>query len=81
MFYLYILECADGTLYVGITTDLDRRVEEHNNSTLGSRYTRARRPVKLVFSRVFPNRSRASQEEFRIKRLSRSEKLDLIQKK
>ena len=80
MYYLYILQCADGTLYVGITTDLNRRVEEHNGSTLGAKYTRGRRPVELVFSRAFENRSEASREESRIKRLSRAQKLELIGK-
>lgn len=79
MYYLYILQCADGTLYVGITTDLARRVEEHNFSASGAKYTRGRRPVSLVFSREFANRSEASREEVRIKRLSRKEKLALFQ--
>lgn len=80
MYHLYILQCVDGTLYVGITTDLDRRVGEHNGSTLGAKYTRGRRPVELVFSRAFGNRSEASREESRIKRLSRAQKLELIGK-
>lgn len=80
MYYLYILQCADETLYVGITTDLERRILEHNSSTLGAKYTRGRRPVSLVFSRTFENRSEASREESRIKRLSREQKLDLIGK-
>ncbi|PIV86597.1 MAG: endonuclease, partial [Candidatus Moranbacteria bacterium CG17_big_fil_post_rev_8_21_14_2_50_41_107] len=53
MYYLYILKCADGTLYTGITTNLERRKEEHNSSSLGAKYTRGRRPVKLVFSETF----------------------------
>ena len=48
MYFVYILECADGTLYTGITTDLERRLDEHNNSSKGAKYTRARRPVVLV---------------------------------
>lgn len=75
---LYMLRCADGTLYTGITTDLARRVEEHNSSSVGAKYTRGRRPVTLVWSKRFRNRSRASQEEARVKKLSRSEKLTLI---
>jgi putative endonuclease len=78
MYHLYILQCTDGTLYVGITTDLARRVLEHNTSTLGAKYTRGRRPVECVFSRSFRNRSAASREEARIKRLSRVEKLALV---
>lgn len=80
MYHLYILQCADETLYVGITTDLARRVEEHNSSALGAKYTRGRRPVSLVFSQALENRSEASREESRIKRLSRTQKLELIGK-
>lgn len=78
MYYLYILKCADNTLYTGITTDLKRRVEEHNTSKLGAKYTRARGPVSLVYSKEFTNRSMASTEEARIKKLSREEKLKMI---
>ena len=78
MYFLYILECADGTLYVGITTDVVRRVAEHNGSPLGAKYTRGRRPVTLVFSRAFVGRSEASVEEARVKKLSRAGKLALI---
>ena len=81
MYYLYILKCADKTLYTGITVDLDRRIKEHNDSKLGSKYTRARRPVKLVYSKKFRDRSSASKEENRIKHLSREEKLKLVKKK
>ena len=77
MYYLYILKCADKTLYTGITVDLDRRTKEHNHSKLGAKYTRARRPVKLIYSKKFRNRSSASKEESRIKRLSRKDKLAL----
>lgn len=78
MYYLYILKCADKTLYTGITTDLLRRVAEHNASASGAKYTKARRPVELVFSCPFRDRSEASREESRIKRLSRAEKISLI---
>lgn len=78
MYFLYILRCADKTLYTGITTDLDRRVIEHNGSKLGARYTSARRPVKLVFYKEFKDRSSASMEEARIKKLKKSDKLELI---
>jgi putative endonuclease len=79
MYYLYILRCADSTLYTGITTDLDRRVTEHNTSPLGAKYTRGRRPVALVYQRRFRTHSNAACEESRIKRLSRAEKTTLIQ--
>jgi len=78
MYYLYILKCADDRLYTGITVDLDRRVREHNFSKLGAKYTRARRPVKVVYSRKFANRSMAVKEELRIKKLSRKDKLEMI---
>ena len=80
MYHLYILKCSDKTLYTGITVDLERRIVEHNTSKLGARYTSARRPVKLVYSKKFRNRSLASKEENRIKHLSRKEKLHLIKK-
>jgi putative endonuclease len=78
MYYLYILKCADGTLYTGITTDLKRRLLEHNSSKLGAKYTAARRPVELVYSRRFKNRSNASKEEAKVKSLNRNDKLLLL---
>ena len=78
MYYLYIIKCADETLYTGITTDLKRRLEEHNSTKLGAKYTSSRRPVKIVYSKKFKNRSTASREESRIKKLKRVDKLKLI---
>ncbi|MBI5413881.1 GIY-YIG nuclease family protein [Candidatus Peregrinibacteria bacterium] len=78
MYHLYILKCADKTLYTGITTDLDRRIKEHNISKLGAKYTSARRPVKLVYSKKFADRSEAQKEEIKIKSLSRAKKLQLL---
>ena len=72
MYYLYILECADKTLYTGITTDLKRRVTEHNGAKLGAKYTSSRKPVKLVYSQKFKNRASASKEEARIKKLKKN---------
>ena len=80
MYYLYILKCADKTLYTGITTDLKRRVMEHNSTKLGAKYTASRRPVKVVYSKKFKNRSTASKEEVRVKKLTRIGKLKLIKK-
>jgi putative endonuclease len=80
MYYLYILKCSDKTLYSGITTDLVRRIKEHNTSKLGAKYTRSRRPVKLVYSKKYRNRSTASKAEAKVKSLSRSEKLKFIKK-
>jgi len=78
-YQLYLLRCADDTLYTGITTDLERRLHEHNHTAAGARYTRARRPVTLVRSWTFPDRSAASKAEYRLKKRSRSEKLKLIE--
>lgn len=80
MYYTYIVKCADSTLYAGITTDLGRRIDEHNNSDLGAKYTRTRRPVKLVYSQKFKTRSKACQREAEIKQMSRQEKLKLIKR-
>lgn len=76
--YVYIVECADGSLYTGITTDVDRRLLEHNYSFKSAKYTRSRRPVRLVWTKEVANRSEASKEECRIKRLKRKEKMKLI---
>lgn len=79
MYICYIVRCADGTYYTGITTDLPRRIEEHNTSTRGAKYTRAKRPVVVVFHRRFRTRSKASMVEADIKKLSRVEKRRLIE--
>lgn len=77
--YVYILRCADDTLYTGITTDLTRRVREHNTGTmLGARYTRARRPVEPVYVEAAETRSVAARREAQLKRMSRADKLALI---
>ena len=79
MYYVYIVQCADETLYTGIATDLERRIEEHNHSDKGAKYTRARRPVTLVYHETFENRSTASKREYEIKkRMSRAQKLEMI---
>jgi len=77
MFSLYILKCADGTLYTGIATDVARRVEEHNSPKLGAKYTRTRQPVKLIYSKEVGDQAAASREEYRVKQLSRQDKLAL----
>lgn len=72
---VYIVRCADGSLYTGIATDVARRVEEHNASNLlAARYTRARRPVVLVYQEAAASRSAAGKREYELKRLSREEK-------
>lgn len=78
MWFVYILKCADNTLYTGVTTDLEKRLKEHNFSEKGAKYTRARRPVIRVYSSEFSDRSSACKEESRIKKLSRAEKIALI---
>lgn len=76
---VYIVRCADGSLYTGIAIDLERRIAEHNaDSGLGASYTRSRRPVTLVYEEAAADRSAASKREYRIKQLSRMEKLALI---
>ncbi len=79
MWYVYILRCADGILYTGSTTDIDRRVKEHNRKK-GGGCTRGRLPVKLVHKEFYPNRSEAQKREAQIKRWSRQKKLALISK-
>jgi putative endonuclease len=75
--YVYLLRCADDSLYCGWTTDVERRVAEHGAGT-ASRYTRSRRPVELAAAFTVPDRSAALREEARIKRLPRAAKLALI---
>jgi len=77
-YYVYILQCSDNSLYTGITTDLERRVFEHNNSEKGAKYTKIRRPVILVYNEKCENRSIASKREYEIKKLSRTKKLNII---
>ena len=78
-YYVYILRCADATLYTGITTDMQRRVKEHNNSPKGAKYTKARRPVTLVYSELHPDKSRALQREYKIKKLTKMQKEKLLE--
>ncbi|AUX09355.1 putative endonuclease [Halalkaliarchaeum desulfuricum] len=75
--YVYVLECADGTLYTGYTTDIERRVAEHNAGE-GAKYTRGRTPVELVHLEEYDSRSAAMSREHEIKSLSRAEKRQLI---
>jgi putative endonuclease len=78
-YVLYILACADGSLYTGIARDAQRRLAEHNGETgRGARYTASRRPVVLVYQVPFASRSQALREEMRIKRLTRQQKQALI---
>lgn len=79
--FVYILKCADGTLYTGVTIDVIRRVTEHNGEggpRKGAKYTKARRPVRMVYHEAHPDRSSAGIREAAIKKLSRPEKQALI---
>jgi len=78
-YFVYILECSDGSLYTGITKDVAKRLDEHNTSDKGAKYTKARRPVKLLYEEYSENRSSASKREYAIKKLTRLKKLQLIQ--
>ncbi len=76
---IYMVRCVDGTLYTGITTDIKRRLAQHNGVTKGgARYTRCRRPVELVWAEQCEDRSEASRREHAVKKLTRQEKLTLI---
>lgn len=76
--WTYILECADGSFYTGYTTDLERRVREHDSGE-GAKYTRGRTPVELVYSEQFDSKSTAMSREYEIKQLSRDKKERLVE--
>ena len=79
MWFVYIVRCADDTLYTGICRDVTRRVEEHNsNNLLAANYTRARRPVALVHREAVKTRSAAARREYEIKQMTRKEKESLL---
>lgn len=76
--FVYIVRCSDESLYTGVTIDITRRLDEHNHDNrLGAKYTRARRPVSLVFQRQFSSRSEACQYECEIKRMTKLQKMQL----
>ena len=77
IWYLYILECRDGTLYTGITDDIPRRLEQHNSGK-GAKYTRGRGPVTLRYQETCGSRSDASKREYAVHHMTRQEKLELI---
>ena len=76
--YTYILRCSDGTLYTGWTNDLEKRIASHNDGT-GGKYTRARRPVELVYHEAFETKQEAMSREWQIKHMSRQDKEKLIE--
>lgn len=75
---VYMLKCADNTLYTGYTIDIDRRVLEHNSEKVGAKYTKARRPVELIHKETFEDKGDAMRREIEIKKMSREQKLSLI---
>lgn len=77
-YFVYILKCSDNTLYTGYTTDVSRRILEHNSSDKGAKYTKTRRPVELVFTKEFATASDAKKYEAEIKKMSRQRKLQMI---
>jgi putative endonuclease len=80
IWWVYFLRCNDNSLYAGITTDIDRRISEHNNSKLGAKYTRARRPVTLAYLEEADNKSLACKREYQIRHLTKSKKELLVSK-
>ena len=77
-YHVYILECADRTLYIGSTNDIEKRIHAHNNSKSGAHYTKIRRPVTLKYSEKFRTKGQALKREHALKKLSRAEKLKLF---
>jgi len=77
-YVVYILRCADGTYYTGITNDIEKRLVAHNEGKVGAKYTRGRRPVELVYQEACVSRGEAQVRDAQVKRLSRPEKQRLI---
>ena len=80
MNYTYILKCKDGSLYTGWTNDLEQRVAAHNTGK-GAKYTKARRPVELVYFEEFETKEQAMEREYAIKQMARKDKLELVRRK
>ena len=78
--YVYMVQCRDGSLYTGIAKDLEKRVKEHNSGSTGAKYTRSRRPVHLVYQEEVASRSAAAKREYEIKQLTAARKNALIHK-
>lgn len=78
--YVYILECSDGSLYTGITNDVQKRLKQHNDGK-GAKYTKGRGPLKLLKTFEFENKSLAAKEEYRIKQLTKKQKIELLNTK
>ena len=80
-YFVYILECSDHTLYTGYTNDIAKRLNEHNIGKYGAKYTKARRPVKLLYTETHTSKGDALRREIEIKKYTRAQKLLLIQEK
>lgn len=78
MYHVYIVECFDKTLYIGSTNNIEKRIQSHNTSKTAAKYTRARRPVFLKYSESFETKNEALKREAQLKKLSRTQKLNLI---
>ena len=78
MYYVYILECSDKTFYCGYTNDLEKRLNDHNFSKKGAKYTKSRRPVKLIYKEEFKTINEALKREAAIKKLKRDQKILII---
>lgn len=81
MHYVYILKCADASLYVGYSTNVEKRVHVHNSGKQGAKYTKSRRPVTLVYKQGFRSLSKALKREYEIKQWSRADKLAFVRAK
>ena len=81
IWHVYMVRCNDGTLYTGITNDLEKRIAAHNSAKDGARYTRPRRPVKLVYSEEVDSKSTAAKLEYKIKKMTRAKKKEMAKAK
>jgi putative endonuclease len=77
MWYLYVLKCADGSLYTGVTNNIEKRMGDHKNG-VGSKYVRSRLPFELLYQEEFESKQEAMKREFAVKKLSRKQKLELL---
>jgi putative endonuclease len=77
-YYVFLLECSDKTFYIGWTNNIEKKIQEHNNGKFGAKYTRARRPIKLVYVETYSTLSAALKREAQIKKLSHDKKLNAI---
>jgi putative endonuclease len=79
MYFVYILTCADSSLYIGSTNDIEKRLHQHNHAKSGAHYTKIRRPVSLCYSEELPSYAEARKREAELKRLTRAEKLKFLE--